>query len=195
MDDFNVVAVGLEQTDGIHSHVHVASAFLDFQRAVLPIAMLPPEDFPRPLDGPPAAVFLDRLEQVVHGTHFESTDGKLRVCGGEDNAALHGIDFVQGGESVGSRQLDIQEDEVRTVAPRELLRGDGIGSLRHDVHLADGCEHLEQVAAGGGFVVDDQGGEGFHGQAVVLGGGSAGRCSEAVTSPSAPEMLIKAALP
>ena len=195
MDDFNVVAVGLEQTDGIHSHVHVASAFLDFQRAVLPLAMLPPEDFPRPLDGPPAAVFLDWLKQVVHGTHFESADGKLRIGGGEDNAALHGVDFVQDGESVGSRQLDIQEDEVRTVAPRELLRGDGIGSLRHDVHLADGCEHLEQVAAGGGFVVDDQGGEGFHGQAVVLGGGSAGRCSEAVTSPSAPEMLIKAALP
>ena len=81
------------------------------------------------------------------------------------------------------------------MAPRELLRGDGIGSLRHDVYLADGCEHLEQVAAGGRFVVDNEGGEGFHCQGVVPGGGCAGRCSEAVTSPSASEMLIKAALP
>lgn len=55
------------------------------------------------------------------------------------------------------------------MAAREVLRRGGIGSLRHDVHIPDGREHFEQVAAGGGFVVDDEGGESFHGQPALLG--------------------------
>jgi hypothetical protein len=75
--------------------------------------------------------------------------------------------LLEDGEAIEAGHLDVEEDDVGLVGADEVDGFDAVGALGEDFDAAGGLEQVEQLLAGEGFVVDDEGGEGGEGIRVV----------------------------
>jgi hypothetical protein len=163
VDDFEVIAIGGDGADGFDGDEAADAALFDFERTFAgDVFGWTMENFAGAGDGSSAAFFVDGFEKVVGGANFEGADGKLGVGGGEDDAGAVGVESFEGGEAIGAGKVDVEEDEVGCVACGKLPGGGGVAGGGGEADAFDGGENLFEVPAGGGFVVNDEGGKGLH---------------------------------
>jgi len=122
------------------------------------------------LDGLLDAALLKGLEEVVDRVDFKGADSVLVEGGGEDDLG-HGCvvvpvvtlaveEFFQDREAVQAGHLDVEEDDVGAGGADDFDRLDAVGGFGDDFDFACAAEQVVQFAAGEGFIVDDDGGDG-----------------------------------
>src|SRR5690606_1659699 len=121
----------------------------------------PAQPLLRARERPLEALLVERLEQVVDGGQVERADGVLVVRGHEDDGGrvlradrLDDLDPAQ----LGHR--DVEEDEVRTLAPDELDGGPAIAALADERQAVRALDQRAQPAARGRLVLRQEGTDG-----------------------------------
>jgi hypothetical protein len=102
------------------------------------------------------------LEEVIDGVHLEGADSVLVEGGGEDDLRTRELlveELLDDGKAVEAGHLDVEEDEVWLVETYEVDGLDAVGALSEDFDAAGFFEEVDELLAGEGFVVDDDGGE------------------------------------
>ena len=115
------------------------------------------------VEGEGDAGAVEGLEQVVDCIHLEGADGVLVEGGGEDDLGEAGggvEELFDDGEAIEAGHLDVEEDDVGGVGADEVDGFDAVGALGEDVDVAGVFEEVEELLAGEGLVVDDDGVEG-----------------------------------
>ena len=118
------------------------------------------------------ALAVEGLQQVIDGVDLKGADGVLVEGGGEDDLREAGLlveEFFEDGEAIEAGHLDVEEDDVGLVGADEVDGLDAVGALGEDLDAFGGLEQVEELLAGEGFVVDDEGGEGHGCQLQVAG--------------------------
>lgn len=128
----------------------------------------------RLVDGLGDALFVERLQDVIDGVHFEGLDGILIEGGGEDNFGQRDFaveEFFDDSEAVEAGHLHVEEHEVGIVLANEVHGFEAVLSLGNDVHVGV-IEKVGEFVAGQLLVVDDDCGKGHRDrtQGRVFGG-------------------------
>jgi hypothetical protein len=105
----------------------------------------------------------ERLQQIVEGSYLERFEGIDVVGGDEDrDRPPAGLYFVEQLEAANPGHLDVEEQEVRRLAPHGLERFRRSRELSRDLDVGLPDEKLQKAPARRWLVVDDEGADLIH---------------------------------
>ena len=101
--------------------------------------------FPCPLDGFCQPLLIERLQDVVHGVHFERLHRVLIVGRGKNDVrhlALAILQPLDDAEAVQPRHLHVQKHQVRIVLLDQGHGFQAVLALPHDGHLGEALQQI-----------------------------------------------------
>ena len=105
---------------------------------------------------------VERLEQIVHGIHFERFHRVLIKGGGKHNLGQDDFfveQLLDNAKAVEARHLYIEKDQVGIVFADQTDAFDPVLALGHDVHVADIFQQEGKFVTGKLFIVHDDCGQ------------------------------------